>query len=84
MKDFKTTIKNKANIVMGKAKTAAGNILGDEELTIKGKLQTAEGMVREKSGLSLKVVAIVLIGATAFLFLASRCVSSADIYVKKN
>ena len=84
MKDFKTTIKNKANIVMGKTKTAVGNILGDEELAMKGKLQTAEGMVREKSGLSLKVAAIALIGATAFLLLTSRCMSSADIYVKKN
>ena len=84
MKDFKTTIKNKANIVMGKAKSAAGNILGDEELQLKGKLQTAEGMIREKSGLSLKTVAIVLIGATALLIVLSSCAGSADIHVKKN
>ena len=71
MKDFKTTVKNKANIIMGKARVAAGNLIGDEELTLKGKLQVAKGAIGEKTGFDPNIVAVVVIGAIMFLILAT-------------
>jgi uncharacterized protein YjbJ (UPF0337 family) len=49
MKNFKSTVKNYFDIIMGKAKTGAGKATGSEKMELKGKIQTAKGNISEKA-----------------------------------
>ena len=48
MKSAKESIKNNADIVAGKVKTAAGKATDNPKLEVKGNLQTAKGKINEK------------------------------------
>ena len=48
MKTVKESIKNNADIVAGKIKTATGKATDNPKLEVKGNLQTAKGKINEK------------------------------------
>jgi uncharacterized protein YjbJ (UPF0337 family) len=50
MTDSKGKVENAKDKIIGEAKEAAGKVTGNEELELKGKIQSSKSDVKEKAG----------------------------------
>jgi uncharacterized protein YjbJ (UPF0337 family) len=50
MTDSKNKLENAKDKIMGETKEAAGKVTGNEELELKGKIQSSKSDIKEKAG----------------------------------